>query len=196
MDALIENEKQSTQEPRTKNQEPRSASYEVRLPSAEIRNTNQVPRSPINSAGSVPPPQQSRPNIVSDSESSGPGPRASGAQSATAVVAGALSLEHVVAAWPRVIELVKLKRMSTGIFLSEAEPLEVDDTVIVLGLPEEFKFHKESLEKENNKKLVEDCFSESLANKVRVRFVVTQQVSSERPALQTARRSQHAERLR
>lgn len=102
--------------------------------------------------------------------------------SATAEM-GIFSIGQVEAAWPRVIEAVKLKRMSTGIFLSEAEPVEVDDAVIVLGLPEEFRFHKESLEKENNKKLVEECFSEALGNKARVRFVVTQQTSSERPAV-------------
>ena len=93
-----------------------------------------------------------------------------------------IAIDQVEAAWPRVIEIVKLKRMSTGIFLSEAQPVEVDDLVIVLGLPEEFKFHKESLEKENNKKLVEDSFSEAIGVKVRVRFVVTQQVARERPA--------------
>lgn len=101
-------------------------------------------------------------------------------------VAGAFSIEQVEAAWPRVIEIVKSKRMSTGIFLSEAEPVEVDDTVIVLGLPEEFKFHKESLEKENNKKLVEESFSEGMGIKVRVRFVVTEQTSTNRPAAASA----------
>ncbi len=94
----------------------------------------------------------------------------------------AFSINQIEAAWPRVIEVVKSKRMSTGIFLSEAEPLEVEDSVIVLGLPEEFRFHKESLEKENNKKLVEECFTECLGSKARVRFVVTQQTASERPA--------------
>jgi len=94
------------------------------------------------------------------------------------------SINQIEAAWPRVIEIVKSKRMSTGIFLSEAEPLEVEDSVIVLGLPEEFRFHKESLEKENNKKLVEECFTECLGSKARVRFVVTQQTASERPAPQ------------
>jgi len=96
------------------------------------------------------------------------------------------SIGQVEAAWPRVIETVKSKRMSTGIFLSEAEPVEVEDSVIILGLPEEFRFHKESLEKENNKKLVEECFSEGLGSKARVRFVVTQQTISERPASQPA----------
>ncbi len=96
-------------------------------------------------------------------------------------VSGAFSINQIEGIWPRVIELVKLKRMSTGIFLSEAEPVEIEDTVIVLGLPEEFRFHKESLEKENNKKLVEDCFSEALGTKARVRFVVTERTSSERP---------------
>ena len=153
--------------------EPRSAS------GIELGSTNQAPRAVINNLGSAPLAQPF--NSLPPSKSSGLEPRSSGLQSAAAV-ATAFSINQVKSAWPQVIEAVKTKRMSTGIFLSEAEPVEVDDTVIILGLPEEFRFHKESLEKENNKKLVEDCFSENIGSKVKVRFVVTEQTSSERPA--------------
>lgn len=76
--------------------------------------------------------------------------------------------------WPRVIEYVKAKRMSTGIFLSESEPIEVAGNLVTLGLPVEFQFHKETLEKSANKQLVEEAFETVLAQKMRVQFVVTQ----------------------
>lgn len=174
VDSVIDNAKQSVLPTHGgRSPEPRVTS------GAELGNTNQAPRATINNLGSAPPAQQF--NSLSNSKSSGVEPRVSGAQAAAAV-ATAFSINQVKAAWPQVIEAVKTKRMSTGIFLSEAEPVEVDDTVIILGLPEEFRFHKESLEKENNKKLVEDCFSENIGSKVKVRFVVTEQTSSERPA--------------
>ncbi len=75
--------------------------------------------------------------------------------------------------WPRVIEYVKTKRMSTGIFLSESEPIEVAGTLVTLGLPSEFQFHKEMLEKSANKQLIEEAFETVLAQKMRVQFVVT-----------------------
>lgn len=80
----------------------------------------------------------------------------------------------IEAFWPRVIEYVKAKRMSTGIFLSESEPIEVAGNLVTLGLPAEFQFHKEMLEKSANKQLIEEAFETVLAQKMRVQFVVTQ----------------------
>ncbi len=85
-----------------------------------------------------------------------------------------LTLNDVERVWPQVIELVKAKRMSLSLYLAEAEPAEVEGSVIVLGLPSEFRFHKETLEKELNKQVIEEAFTEALAKKVRVQCVVTE----------------------
>ncbi|MFA7001721.1 MAG: DNA polymerase III subunit gamma/tau, partial [Candidatus Omnitrophota bacterium] len=85
----------------------------------------------------------------------------------------ALSLNDAEAAWPRVIEYVKAKRMSVGLFLSESEPVEIQDGVIVLGLPAEFKFHKDMLEKDSNRQLVEEAFQVVSGKRVRVQIVTT-----------------------
>ncbi len=84
-----------------------------------------------------------------------------------------VSLNDVERLWAEVVELVKTKKMSCGMFLSEAAPLEVEDGLIVLGLPGEFKFHKENLEKLENKKLVEEIFQSLLGTQARVSFVIT-----------------------
>ena len=64
--------------------------------------------------------------------------------------------------------------MSLSLYLAEAEPAEVEGSVIVLGLPSEFRFHKETLEKDLNKQVVEDAFAKALQKKVRIQCVVTE----------------------
>ena len=83
-----------------------------------------------------------------------------------------LTLNDVEKVWPQVIEYVKAKRMSTSLFLAEAEPAEVEGSVIVMGLPSEFRFHKETLEKDSNRLVIEEAFSQALGRKVRVQCVV------------------------
>ena len=87
---------------------------------------------------------------------------------------GGLTLHTVEKVWPQVIELVKAKRMSLSLYLAEAEPAEVDGSVITLGLPSEFRFHKETLEKDLNRQVIEDVFAQVVGMKVRVQCVVTE----------------------
>ena len=82
-------------------------------------------------------------------------------------------LQDVEMIWPKVIEYVKAKRMSTGIFLSEAQPLEVTERGVMLGLPSEFAFHKETLEKNSNRQVVEEAFEAVAGKKISVSFVIT-----------------------
>lgn len=84
--------------------------------------------------------------------------------------------------WPRVIEYVKSKRMSTGIFLSEATPVEVNESSVILALPSEFKFHKETLEKDGNKRLVEEAFKIAGGKNLHVKFVVAERAQEENKA--------------
>lgn len=91
-------------------------------------------------------------------------------QSSTA----AMSFTEMETHWPRVIDYVKTKRMSTGIFLSEAEPVEIADNMITIGFSTEFQFHKDMLDKSANKQLVEEAFEVTSGKKVRIQFVVTE----------------------
>jgi len=97
-----------------------------------------------------------------------------------------LTLNDVEKVWPQVIEYVKAKRMSTSLFLAEAEPAEVEGLTIVLGLPSEFRFHKETLEKDSNKQLVEEAFAKALGKKIRVQCVVTEREGATREASESS----------
>ncbi len=85
-----------------------------------------------------------------------------------------LSLGEIETAWPRILDYVKSKRMSIGIFLSESQPVEASGTMLTLGLPAEFQFHKETLEKSANKKIIEEAFEVLIAKKIGIEFVITQ----------------------
>jgi len=84
-----------------------------------------------------------------------------------------LSLSYIEEVWPRVIDYVKAKRMSIGIFLSESIPVEIEGTVITLGLPAEFQFHKDTLEKDTNRQLIEEAFQVVSGTSVRVVLTIT-----------------------
>ncbi len=86
---------------------------------------------------------------------------------------GDFSISEAESLWPRVIDYVKGKRMSTGIFLSESEPVEVQDETVTLGLPSELRFHKETLEKDASRKLIEEAFEVVGGRKLRIQFVIT-----------------------
>jgi DNA polymerase-3 subunit gamma/tau len=98
----------------------------------------------------------------------------------------AVNLNDAEKVWPRVIEYVKTKRMSIGLFLSESEPVEVTDSVVTLGVPSEFKFHKEMLEKDSNRQLIDEAFSVLLGRQIRANIVVTnaEQKETSAPAVE------------
>lgn len=83
------------------------------------------------------------------------------------------TLNEIESCWPRVIDYVKTKRMSVGIFLSESEPVEVAGSLVTLGLPTEFQFHKEMLDRDVNRQLVEEAFQVICQKKIKLRFVTT-----------------------
>ena len=89
------------------------------------------------------------------------------------------TLDEVEKIWPQVVEAVKAKEMSTGMFLAEAEPVEVIDGALILGLPEEFQFHKEMLERQEKRRFIEEIFSTFLPAYTPIQFVTTRLAKGE-----------------
>ena len=87
-----------------------------------------------------------------------------------------LTLTEVGRVWPQLLEQVKAIKMSCGTYLLEAEPVEITDGLVVFGLPVEFKFHRDALDKQDNKELVRSTLSALLGREAGVAFVVTEPV--------------------
>ena len=89
------------------------------------------------------------------------------------------SFQEIEEKWQTILSIVKKERMSTGTFLSEAEPIDVEGNRIIIALASEFQFHKEALETTDNVSLVEKTVRDVTAAKMKVTYVVTEKDGTE-----------------
>ena len=67
----------------------------------------------------------------------------------------ALSLEKVKEEWPRVLERIKEKKITAEAYLREGEPTKVSEKMLTVAFPTEFSFHKESVERNETRRVIE-----------------------------------------
>lgn len=84
-----------------------------------------------------------------------------------------IGLDQVKACWQEVINTIKAeKKVVVGVMLALGEICGTRGNVITIGFDKDHAFGKENLEKNENKKIVEDCFSKVLNKKARVEFKI------------------------
>jgi DNA polymerase-3 subunit gamma/tau len=71
------------------------------------------------------------------------------------------------------LELLKSRRhMVLYASLTTAEPWSCKDGVMEIKFEEAYAFNKQRLEKEDNRKVIEEVFSQALKEKIRIRYIV------------------------
>lgn len=85
---------------------------------------------------------------------------------------GTLTLEQVMAAWPRIVEGVRPKDPSVQALLhsSYCRPVRVEGRIVVLGF--RFDFHKGKLEEVRNRRIVEEVMNKVLSGNYGLRCVM------------------------
>lgn len=84
-----------------------------------------------------------------------------------------IGLDQVKTCWQEVINTIKAeKKVVIGVMLALGEICGTSGNVITIGFDKDHAFGKENLEKQENKKIVEECFSKVLKKKARVEFKV------------------------
>ncbi|MBI3316113.1 MAG: DNA polymerase III subunit gamma/tau [Candidatus Omnitrophica bacterium] len=86
----------------------------------------------------------------------------------------ALSLEAV---WPALIKLLKNEKISVATYLEEGEPGSFARGVARILFPDKLSFHRETLEVDGNKKLIEKHLTTLLDEPVRVEFQSVKELS-------------------
>ena len=78
--------------------------------------------------------------------------------------------------------------MSVATYLSEGIPFKLDKSMLLIGLPKDAKFHKETLERKENRTIIENTLREMLNAEIRVDFKVTddKKVNEEEPFIKSA----------
>jgi len=86
-----------------------------------------------------------------------------------------VSLEEISGIWQKTIDSLSGVKISVATYLSEGSPLEVKKNILTVSFPKNYSLHKESLEKKENRSLIEKELSGLLNKNIRVHFVLSEE---------------------
>jgi len=84
-----------------------------------------------------------------------------------------ISLDNIKSVWQNVIEGLSRIKMSVATYLREGEPLNLKGNLLTVAFPKNHSLHKESLERRENKEIIEQGFLEALNTPLRVSFILS-----------------------
>lgn len=85
-----------------------------------------------------------------------------------------ISLEEIKSVWANLIENISKIKMSVATFLQEGSLLRVDSDTLIVGFLKDSTLHKELLEEDNNKKLVESNLKQLTDKDIKIKFETIQ----------------------
>jgi DNA polymerase III, subunit gamma and tau len=84
-----------------------------------------------------------------------------------------ISLDMVRKSWKDILEAFKARRqMVLFAALTTGEVIKCESGIITIRYEKDYSFHKQRLEREENKKIVEDIFSELLKERLRIQYII------------------------
>ncbi|MCK4436802.1 DNA polymerase III subunit gamma/tau [bacterium] len=90
-----------------------------------------------------------------------------------------LSLEKVRENWPQVLEQVKEKKISAEAFLKEGKPVKVSERIVTVAFPAELGFHKESVERNEIRQIIEEALKEVFAHDLMIHPILKEAKASQ-----------------
>jgi len=88
-----------------------------------------------------------------------------------------ITLDNVKSAWENIIKNLSRVKISAANYLSEGEPFTLKGNLLTIAFPKSHSLHKESLERRENKEIVEKNIAEILNVPLRVSFILSAQAS-------------------
>lgn len=94
-----------------------------------------------------------------------------------------VTLDSVKKAWRDILETFKARRqMILYASLMTGKPVKCSNGIVEILYEQQYAFNKQRLEKDENRRLVEDIFSDTLREKVKVRYTIDAPESHQRSA--------------
>ncbi|MFH1858269.1 MAG: DNA polymerase III subunit gamma/tau [Candidatus Omnitrophota bacterium] len=81
-----------------------------------------------------------------------------------------LSLEVIRAQWEALVERVEAKKKSVGIFFKEGKPVRFQNGHLTVGFLPRNNFHREALDAQSHRTLIEEILSDALKEKIHIVF--------------------------
>ncbi len=83
-----------------------------------------------------------------------------------------LSLEKVKEQWSRVLESIREKKITAEAFLREGEPTKVSEKMLTVTFPAAFNFHKEGVERNETRRVIEGVLHDVFRHDLRLHPVL------------------------
>ena len=90
-----------------------------------------------------------------------------------------VSLDHIKSVWSNIVNNLASIKMSVSTYLSEGEPTKIQGNMLTVAFPKSYSLHKESLDKKENKAMIEKAASELCNADLRVNFILVAQAKQE-----------------
>ena len=87
-----------------------------------------------------------------------------------------ISLEEIKGAWQNVIDTLGKIKISVATYLNEADLIKAENNVLTLSFPKNYSLHKESLERKDNKAIIEKALTELFDVNIRINLVLSKEV--------------------
>jgi DNA polymerase-3 subunit gamma/tau len=94
-----------------------------------------------------------------------------------------ITLDNIKNAWQNILENLGRVKISVATYLSEGEPVKLQGNLLTIGFPKNLSLHKDSLEKRENREIIEKSLAEALNASLRVSFVLSADTKVESEAL-------------
>jgi DNA polymerase III subunit gamma/tau len=93
-----------------------------------------------------------------------------------------VSLDQVKSVWSNIVNNLAHIKMSVSTYLSEGEPAKLQGNILTIAFPNNYSLHKESLDKKENKAMVEKAVSELCNADLRINFILVAQAKHDQGA--------------
>jgi DNA polymerase-3 subunit gamma/tau len=90
-------------------------------------------------------------------------------------VSSLVSLNQVKELWQTIIQKIGKIKMSVATYLNEGIPAKLEGNVLTVSLPKNHLLHKETLEKKENKAIIENNACELLNTNLKINFVLSKE---------------------
>jgi len=100
-------------------------------------------------------------------------------------------METIKSRWQNIIDAIGNVKMSIATFLSEGSPVKLENNILTVSFPKNYSLHKESLERKENKAIIERIIAGLLNVNIRVSFILSKEMAKsddaqDNPALKSA----------
>jgi len=144
-------------------------------------------KAPVKEKVVLPEPKNS---VVREKPAAAPAPKPEAVYNKPDNSASHISLDQVKEVWQNVVETVTRAKISVGTYLNEGLPLRLENGVLTISFSRDHSLHRDSLERKDNRELIEKTIAGLLHGHIRLEFVLSKEERPEhRPESATVVRS-------